>query len=378
MDETRRLHMLEAEGIALTFDASTGMIRKLAIERDGRRIEPLHTAPWIDEPDIQGDETLPPHLKSLSGDFFCAPFGLNDVEPAPMHGWPCNASWTKIDETRHPNGATTARFALQRPVFGARLVKELTLRDGHPFLYQRHVFTGGSGAITAAHHAMTRMPEGGRLSFSPKVYAETPASPLETDPAMGRSSLLYPSHTEDLGAIPLAAGGTADIRDYPVAQRSEDFVMLVEAQGHRLGWAAALRHGTNDLVLSLKDPAVLPLTLLWMSNGGRDYRPWSGRHTGVLGMEEARCYSAQGHAASIADNPLRRSGVATSFELGGTVEIRSVLGGLPLPADWTEIAAVEPARDGLRIADRSGAAMIVGYDAAFLFPHDGQGPVHAR
>ncbi len=368
MNENRRFHTLEAEGITLTFDASAGMIRSLVISRDGRRIEPLHTAPWVDEPDIQGDETLPPHLKALSGDFFCAPFGLNDVEPAPMHGWPCNAPWTMIETARLASGGTRARFALERPVFGARLVKELTLRDRHPFVYQRHVFTGGRGAITAAHHAMTRMPEGGRLSFSPKAYAETPPMALETDPAMGRSSLLYPSHTEDLGAVPLAAGGTADIRDYPVAERSEDFVMLVEAPGNRLGWAAALRKGTQDLVLSLKDPAVLPLTLLWMSNGGRDYRPWNGRHTGVLGVEEARCYSAQGHAASVADNPLRRSGVPTSFELGGLLEIRSVLGGVPVPAGWSEVTAVEPEAGILHIADRSGAAMIVGYDAAFLFP----------
>ena len=368
MDDNRRFHSLEAQGIALTFDANAGMIRKLAVERDGRRIEPLHTAPWVDEPDIQGDEALPPHLRTLSGDFFCAPFGLNDVEPAPMHGWPCNAAWTMIDTAREPSGGVTARFALARPVFGARLVKELTLRDGHPFLYQRHVFTGGRGAITAAHHAMTRMPHGGRLSFSPKAFAETPAAAPETDPAKGRSSLLYPSRTEDLGAVALARGGMVDLRDYPVAERSEDFIMLVEAPGRRLGWAAALRHGTQDLVLSLKDAAVLPLTLLWMSNGGRDYRPWNGRHTGVLGMEEARCYSALGHAASIADNPLSRSGIPTSFELGGTVEIRSVLGGVPVPAGWRDIASVEPAPEGLRIADASGAALTLGYDAAFLFP----------
>jgi hypothetical protein len=253
-------------------------------------------------------------------------------------------------------------------VFGARLVKELTLRDGHPFVYQRHVFSGGSGAITAAHHPMTRMPDGGRLSFSPKRVAETPGATFEPDPAKGRSSLAYPASTADLGAMPLAAGGTVDIRTFPVADRSEDFVMLVEAEGSRFGWAAALRHGTQDLFLTLKDAAVLPLTLLWMSNGGRDTRPWNGRHTGVLGLEDARCYSSYGHAAAVADNPLRRSGVPTTFELGAELEIRYVLGGLPLPPSWTEIATVEPGPDLLRVTDVSGAALTLGYDADFLFP----------
>ena len=362
-----RFHTVEADGISLTLDLNGGMIRALAISRDGRQIEPLHAAPWLDEADVQGDETIAPHLRALAGDFFCAPFGLTDVEPAPLHGWPANGAWTMIGTSRSGGGAS-ARFVLDRPVFGARLVKELTLRDGHPFVYQRHVFTGGSGAVTAAHHAMTRMPDGGRLSFSPKAYAETPAAALETDALRGRSTLLYPARTADLGAVPLAAGGTADIRSYPVADRSEDFVMLVEAAGNRLGWAAALRHGTRDLVLSLKDPAVLPLPLLWFSNGGRDYRPWNGRHTGVLGIEEARCYSAFGHAAAIADNPLRRSGIETVFDLGGTVEIRQVLGGLPVPSGWTEITSVQPRSGGLHLADASGRALTVAYDAAFLTP----------
>ncbi len=144
--------------------------------------------------------------------------------------------------------------------------------------------------------------------------------------------------------------------------------MLVEDEGSRLGWTATMRHGTHDVVLQLKYAAVLPLNLLWMSNGGRDTKPWNGRHTGVLGMEEARCYSSRGHAAAVADNPLRQAGVPTTFELGDEVEIRQVLGGVPLPSSWTEIVAVEPGPDGLHIADVSGAALSLGYDAGFLFP----------
>lgn len=360
-----RFHVLEAEGIALTLDLRGGMIRSLAVTRDGRRIEPLHAAPWLDEAAVQADETLSPHLRALAGDFFCAPFGLNDVEPAPTHGWTANGVWA-LAESRALADGTAARFVLDRPVFGARVEKTLVLRHGHPFVYQSHVFLGGHGAITAAHHAMTRMPGGGRLSFSPKRSAATPPAPLEPDPARGRFALRYPAETADLGAFPLNGGGTADLRAFPAAERSEDFVMLVEEPGRRLGWAAALRHASHDLVLSLKDPRVLPLTLLWMSNGGRDYPPWNGRHTAVLGLEEARCYSALGHAASVADNPLRRSGIPTSFDLGGRLEIRAVLGGLPVSPVWREVAAVEPGRDGLRVRDRSGAALTVGYDAGFL------------
>ena len=60
---TTRFHTISAEGIGLTLDVEAGMIRSMRIDRDGRRIEPLHAAPWLDEPEIQDDETLPPHLR---------------------------------------------------------------------------------------------------------------------------------------------------------------------------------------------------------------------------------------------------------------------------------------------------------------------------
>ena len=50
------------------------------------------------------------------------------------------------------------------------LVKELRLVDHHPFLYQRHVFTGGRGeGISIANHAMLRLPHGGADEFFAKT-----------------------------------------------------------------------------------------------------------------------------------------------------------------------------------------------------------------
>src|SRR5690606_31363163 len=105
-----------------------------------------------------------------------------------------------------------------------------------------------------------------------------PDTPLEPDPGRGRSTLQYPARFTDLAAVPLAGGGHADLREYPPAERHEDFVMLVEAPGASLGWAAALRRDEGDIFLSLKNPAQLPVTMLWFSNGGRDYAPWNSRH----------------------------------------------------------------------------------------------------
>ena len=88
-----RFHSIEAAGIRLTMDLEVGHIRRLEIERDGRIIKPLHSAPWIDEADIAGDEDIAAGLRFLSGDFFCAPFTASDIEEAPGHGWPANSRW---------------------------------------------------------------------------------------------------------------------------------------------------------------------------------------------------------------------------------------------------------------------------------------------
>src|SRR5918998_692356 len=79
-----------------------------------------------------------------------------DVEAGPPHGWTANGSWRHLAAEALPGGGTVRRFELVERVMGARVVKELRLIDGHPFIYQRHVFEGGEGALPVSHHAMTR------------------------------------------------------------------------------------------------------------------------------------------------------------------------------------------------------------------------------
>ncbi|TIP51038.1 MAG: hypothetical protein E5X56_34825, partial [Mesorhizobium sp.] len=73
----------------------------------------------------------------------------------------------------------------------------------------------------------------------------------------------------DLTSFPAAGGGTLDLTDYRIDQSREDFVTLVEADHGGPGWTALARKAEADLVLVLKNPAELPVTMLWVSNGGR-------------------------------------------------------------------------------------------------------------
>lgn len=351
-----------AEGISVSVDLAVGHIADLVIERDGRRLKPLHRAPWIGEPREALPGTLPDGVLRLSGDFLCAPFSRADVEPAPLHGWPANSAWDVTGSAATPDG-WRASLRLRRKVMGATVDKILVLRHGHPFLYQEHVFTGGEGAISVAHHAMTVMKEGGRLAFSPKRLAGTGDEALEPDPARGRSLLAYPARSTDITRFPAADGDAVDLRDYRPERLQEDFVTLVEAEPAGLGWTAVARKAEDDLVLVLKNPAELPVTMLWISNGGRDYAPWSSRHRGVLGIEDGR--AAVGHAASLGDNWLKREGVATAFELGGRVAFRQVIGALPMGSSQLP-DRIEAQAGSLRLATAGEGRIEVPFDAAFL------------
>jgi hypothetical protein len=171
----------------------------------------------------------------------------------------------------------------------------------------------------------------------------------------------------DMTRFPTAAGGTADLTRYPIGSRHEDFAMLVEAPGSELGWTAVTRP-TGDVALFLKDATRLPVTLLWFSNGGRDYPPWNGRHLGVLGVEDGCTYSLHGHAASIADNPLAREGVPTAITLDpdGEVDVRHVIGASSLPSDFGTVRSVRAGAGVLQIEGEGARTIDLPFDCDFL------------
>jgi hypothetical protein len=339
--------VLRAANSSLRFIHACGFIADFAVTDSGRRIAPLHRAPWIGEAMPPG---APPHFAELQGDFFCAPFADGGGPGAVSHGAPGNERW----EVMATDGRSlSARLAV--PVMGARVTKRLALRDGESFVYQVHRFEGGEGQLSAANHAMVSLPSGGRISFSPKAAFRTPATAPEPDPARGRSALAYPASSPDPTQFPRADGSLADLTRYPVGPAHEDFVVAIEAEGNVLGWTAAVRPAEGDLFLSLRNPAQLPMTMLWFSNGGRDYAPWSGRHTGCLGVEEGLAGHMLGEPGAFALAP------------GRTLDIRHAIGALSWPGG-APVAAVTVEGGALTLTGEDGTSRTVPFDLSHLFP----------
>ena len=331
----------------LAFNAVVGNLLRLEFQDGDRRLSPLTTAPWVGQADEVLPEGLAPVEQWLSGDFLCAPFATSDVEPAPPHGWSANSEWTVTE-----SDSSRIVAELDRTIMGAHLKKVLQLTDSAPLLLQEHYISGGSGGLTLAHHPMVRIRGRGRFSCSPKQLALTPEKPLDE----GRNRLQCSISTSDMERIPASNGETVSLADVPIGDAHEDFVTLIEANGCTLGWSAVVRFEEDDVVFFLKDPALLPVTMLWHSNGGRDYAPWNGRHRGVLGIEDGCTAGAASHKAALEPNPVSATGVPTALSLHPTTKHRipHVIGTIARPGDWSSVLDIRLADNALILTGDTG------------------------
>jgi len=344
----------------LALDPAIGNLPELVFRHGGRRLVPLAAAPWADEPDtLPEGEALAPVERRLAGDFFCAPFGANDVETGPPHGWSANSRWRCT-----ARGVGTLELVLERRIMGATIGKRLVLAHDAPLLYQTHVVDGGEDGLSVAHHPMIRSEGTARLCVSPKRAVLVVDPPLDH----GRHRLAAGAHVLDPSAVPAEGGGTIDITRLPIAERHDDFVTLVESAERTIGWSAVLRDVEDDIVFFLKNPVVLPVTMLWHSNGGRDHAPWNGRHRGVLGVEDGCSAEASGHRAALADNRLTRLGVPSALALapGRRHRVAHVTGCIARPRGWESISDISIDGPTLSLASDSGETLRLPFDATFF------------
>jgi hypothetical protein len=336
-----------------------------------RTVQPYHIAPWAEEP----TDGLPPMLRALRGDFFCLPFGGNaapfEGERHPPHGETANAAWT-FDGLAHEGRTTTLRLSLDTTVRPGHVAKEITLVDAHAALYQRHTISGMTGPMSFGHHAMLRFPDregSGLVATSPFVLGRTSPVPVE-QPAHRGYSLLTPGATfETLGAVPTVTGETADLSRYPARRGFEDLVLLASDPTKELAWTAVTFSAESFVWFTLKDPRVLRQTVLWVSNGGRHYPPWSGRHVNVLGLEEVTSYFHLGLAESAAANPLAEQGLPTTAHLDGSpFAVACVAAVAVVPEGFDHVAGVRAhaGEDAVTLTARSGAAVTVPLRHRFL------------
>jgi hypothetical protein len=354
-----------------------GHLGPVTFELKGRKIRPYAVAPWVEEATVR---SLPPVLKVLRGDFFCLPFGGNAKlfrgEKHPVHGETANAQW-HFESVEYLQGRTCLHVSLETKIRPGRVDKKIVLMDGQNAVYCEHLVSGMRGPMNLGHHAMLKFPDkpgSGLISTSPFAHGQVFPEPFESPEQGGYSCLKPGAKFSSLKAVPMSNGEMADLSRYPARRGFEDLVMLVSDETLPFAWTAVAFPHQHFVWFALKDPRVLRETVFWISNGGRHYPPWNGRHVNVMGLEEVTSFFHLGLAESARPNPLSAQGFSTCLRLNPRHPLRVayIMGVARIPPGFDRVASIEavPGNRAILLRSESGRRREASVDLDFLIKSD--------
>jgi hypothetical protein len=333
-------------------------------------VQPYYLSPWQKE----DRKIAEPVLKPLRGDFFCMPFGANPPyrgEKHRVHGEPAGRTW-RLGSLTRDGEVLTLRLSLRTRVKKGKITKEVHLVDGHNAVYLAHTLEGYNATVPLGHHATLAMPEKPgdmRIAISPFHLGLT-CPVLFSDPAEGEyQSLAIGESFTDLREVPTLWKDppTRDCSSFPGPAGYDDLVSVFRKPDTTPAWTAAVVASQGYLWYALKDPAVLPATVMWMSNRGRHGEPWNGRNA-CLGLEDVCGYFAEGLGASAGMNEVNRAGFFTALTLSESepTTVRYIQGATKVPRGFKQVrsASFEPGM--VRFTSLSGKTVAVPVRHEFL------------
>jgi hypothetical protein len=266
-------------------------------------------------------------------------------------------------------------MVLDTNVRKGRVTKEITLRDTHPVVYQRHCVEGFVGPSPVGHHAILAMPdEEGTFAISTSPFRLGMTNPgVFGDPAAGEYQMLAEGKSFcDLREIPTLFRDPAvvDCSRLPLRRGFTDLFAVVadaESLAGKPAWTAAVNTSENWAWFSLRDPRKLPMTAFWLENHGRHSFPWNGRNQ-CLGVEDICSYFAEGIAASARANLLTEQGIATAIDCteDSPLDIRSIQAAVPVPVGFNRVEHIDFRDKCLRLISDSGSSVEVTVDHSFV------------
>jgi hypothetical protein len=352
-----------------------GHLGPVSFKLAGRTVAPYSVAPWSEEKDSSPAE---PVLQALRGDFFCLPFGGNGKvyrgEKHPVHGETASARWRYV-AAESQDDLRSLHLRMKTTVRPGCVDKRLFLYNGHQAIYSEHVISSMSGPMDLGHHAMLKFPDkpgSGLVSTSPFVLGQVCPLPFENPETKGYFALQTGARFNSLRAVPTLNHQTADLSRYPARRGFEDLVMLVSDPNLPFAWTAVTFPEQRYVWFALKDPRVLRHTIFWMSNGGRHYPPWNGRHLNVMGLEETTSYFHFGLAESAGKNPLSDEGYPTCLQLTplSSLRIPYIMAVALTPQGFDHVADIDvgPNRDSVILKSQSGKVASAPLSVDFLQP----------
>jgi hypothetical protein len=333
-----------------------------------RWVEPFDLAPWAEE---KVKIEIPPILKVMRGDFFCMPFGGNGTaygaEEHPPHGETANSVWKYESST-----ASRIELTMETTIRKGQVEKSIEIIPGQTAIYSRNTISGMKGPMCFGHHAILKLPapNAGRLSMSKFIYGQVFPGAFEEVVKGGYSFLKAGAKFSSLRRVPQVDGKFADLSVYPSREGYEDLVLTGSDAKLPFAWTAMTVAGEGYVWFALKDPRVLRSTVVWMSNGGRHYAPWSSRHRHAIGLEEVTANFHYGLAESAKPNPLTRAGIPTCvrMEPDKPVTVNYIMAVSAIPRGFDIVKNIQASANGKAVVltSESGKTATAPINLSFL------------
>jgi len=320
-------------------------------------VTPYYISPWQTEPEKAGLPVLEP----LRGDFFCMPFGGGSIknEEHTPHGETATSKW-KLKAAEKGKGITSIELTLKTKVRPGIAAKKLSLVDGQNVVYAQHCLEGYSGKMCLGHHQTLALPEQEgslRVSTSPIHFGMIADREHLCYAGKEYSSLAPGGVFKNLNKVPTIwkEQPFADLSAFPAREGFVDIAAVYQKTGTKPAWTTAAVPSLGYLWFSLKDPKVLPQTVMWISNCGRHAHPWNGRNR-CLGLEDTCSMLAEGLANSVKKNVLTEQGIPTSvtFSPKKPTVISTIQGVVQIPKTFDRVKTVKFGRNQLTFGSFSG------------------------
>jgi len=335
-----------------------------------RPVQPYYISPWQGK----GVRTGVPVLDVLRGDFFCMPFGADNrrgPEDHPIHGEPAGSPW-RFDGLERKGGVTRLSLRMSTKTRPGRILKRLTLVDGHNVVYVEHELSGYDGPLCLSHHATLAVPEepeSVRVTASPMRFGQVAPRASLTNDGNEYYALAPGRRFSSLRKVPTIWKDLpwADCGSHPHRRGYMDVIAVFPRTGSLPAWTAVTVPSEGYLWFALRDARLLPQTVFWMDNGGRHAPPWSGINR-CLGVEDGCAYFASGLAQSARRNDLNRAGIPTvmRFRPGRMVRIAHIQGVARIPSSFDRVKAASFRKDSVRFSSPSGKSVEAAVSWDFL------------
>jgi hypothetical protein len=322
-----------------------------AIMVGGKAVNPLWEVPWptMDPEKFVASRDLdnyggPPEgrlLASIMGHNLCMDyFGPPSPEEG-REGWTVHGEASLAEYSVEPSGsAIDARTTLVRA--GLRLRRLMTPAAGGAALKVETLVTniGPARQIGWQEHA----------TFGPPFVA---GGDMVTDASAGWGQEPAYAYRMKAGAeftwpsLPLAAGGTTDIRPFPAGPASGDFSAQLMDPSGEWAWFTCVNAGLGLLAGYIWPLREFPWLGMWEENLARAAKPWNNR-TVTRGLEFGVSPFAHGKAPMLKLKSLHGTPVLEGIAAGASLRKTFWLFLAPVPRDCSGVDSV--AFDGRTIS----------------------------